>query len=112
MRKFRYVLVAALASACSFGIAATTGWASKEQVTRFFTARVGDSVTFKGVDLFCSLNSHDSSASNDPGPALYCARYSSETSSGSSRATVTTLYHYAISDESGARRAYLVSRAP
>jgi hypothetical protein len=108
MGGFRYIATAVVASAASFAIAATTGWGLGERTTRFINARPGDSVTFIGLDLFCSALRSDPDHT-EVGPIIYCSRYSSPTNS---RAMGASKYHYYITNATGDRVIYKANRTP
>ena len=112
MQKLKYLAVAALTAACSFGAAATMGLASTKQGARHTTVRVGDSVTFPDTDVACTLvrhNSQDPITGKDSGPALYCDRASFK-QNHPSRYVIMTFNDFFLTDESGISLLYRVSR--
>jgi hypothetical protein len=108
MRGFRYIATAVVASAVSFAIASATGWGHGERTARFLTARPGDGVTFAGLDLFCNVERSDPDHV-EAGPVMYCNRYSVK---GDSRAMGASRYHYYVTNATGDRITFKVSRAP
>jgi hypothetical protein len=92
-----------------FGIAAATGIAShSSKQTRYLTAHIGDDVNFVGLDFFCSTRATDPDH-HDPGPAMYCSRYSDNTGSA---AVGVSKYHLRLSRSSSNYWNYTVSRSP
>jgi hypothetical protein len=75
------------------------------------TAYVGESIKIPGVDLFCTVYAHDLNHV-DPGPALYCQRYSDTVKSSYSASILATLYHLEIAKSNSHYFSYQVARDP
>lgn len=105
--KVRYVLTALVASLASFAVAATTGLAFQDGGSPFFTVTPGDSVHFRGLDLFCTTWRNDPDG-NEAGPVFYCTRYSDS----DSRAIGGSKYSFFVSDTAGRRVIYTAPRRP
>ena len=75
----RYGIVAFVASAASFGIAAATTAASTPRHHHFYVAP-GDSITIRSVDLLCRVSPNDPTH-HEYSPAMFCVRASKPASS-------------------------------
>jgi len=69
--------------------------------------RPGTFVHWIGLDWSCSGGSRDPDR-NDPGPYIYCSRFSTQ----KSRAISVSRYHIAVTDRTGGYTVYKVSRSP
>jgi hypothetical protein len=95
-----------------FGIAAVTGFAShsspRSAQTRYLTAHIGDDVNFVGLDFFCSTRATDPDH-HDPGPSMYCDRFSDERNSA---AVGVSKYHLHLSRTNSNYWDYTIARSP
>jgi hypothetical protein len=90
-----------------FAFGAASGVAVTQ--THFYTVSPGSYVHFAGLDLSCAVFPKDlTKGTTDPGPGMYCSRYSSK----HSRAVVFTLYHIRVTDESGNNTMFVAGRSP
>ncbi len=104
----RYLAVAALAAAVTSAVMATTGQASSDRTaTKNYTLKPGSYVRFVGIDLSCLYQPNDPDH-HDPGPALFCNRYSAN----NSRSFGASNYHYRVSDPAGNHWITTINRSP
>jgi hypothetical protein len=69
--------------------------------------RPGSYVHWIGLDWACSGGGRDPDH-NDPGPYIYCSRYSTK----DSRAVSVSRFHIAVTDKTGGYTVYKVARTP
>ena len=107
MNKLKYILVAALTSTLSFGVAATTGVAAHERASpSLVEAHPGDIVIFWGLDLMCHTYRTDPDH-NFEGPVFSCSSWH-----GSARAIGGNKHAFWVSNASGTRTILVVGRTP
>jgi len=97
MKWLRYVAVAGVASAATFGIVAASGLASQTRTARVFYPKPGDDVYLPALDLVCIAFSHDLDG-NEVGPVFACTRSSA---AGHSRTIGASKSHFWVTDGTG-----------
>jgi hypothetical protein len=103
------VLVAGVASAVAFAIAPQFGSARQAAPQQHYvTIGPNWNVKVAGIDLFCHVFQADPDHV-ESGPVMFCTRNSA---SGQSRGVSISLYHIAVTDETGNNTVFSVDRSP